>query len=163
MQFVWIWPSLKLCRLVKGQWIVWCLKLFFLTFFKLYHDGQCIYPCFLEVLLTSTPYSILSSHWLLSHITIVKLMGSGERGMNPVAMTIINSRKEYTSWGLNQQPPVLKSYTQPPELWGSLLVGNGVMPVTNVFSLTLCHISTTFNDPEKESVIKHCRKRRKCL
>ena len=45
------------------------------------------------------------SHWLLSHITIVKTMDSGERGMNPVAMTIINPWKEYwPSPGSNQQP-----------------------------------------------------------
>ena len=34
-------------------------------------------------------------HWMLSHVTIVETMDSGERGMNPVAMTIINPRKEY--------------------------------------------------------------------
>ena len=46
-------------------------------------------------------------------------MDSNERGMNSVAITIINSRKEY--WpilGSNQQPPVLKSATLPTELWG---------------------------------------------
>ena len=35
------------------------------------------------------------SHWLLSHITIVETMDRGERGMNPVAMTIFSPRKEY--------------------------------------------------------------------
>ena len=46
-------------------------------------------------------------------------MDSGERGMNPVAMTIINPRKEYwPSRGSNQRPPVLKSATLPTELWG---------------------------------------------
>ena len=40
--------------------------------------------------------------------------------MNPVAMTIINPRKEYwLSRGLNQRPPVLKSATLLTELWGS--------------------------------------------
>ena len=35
-------------------------------------------------------------------------MDSDERGMNPVAMTIISPRKEYwPTWGSNQQPPVL--------------------------------------------------------
>ena len=34
-------------------------------------------------------------------------MASGERGMNPVAMTIINSRKEYwQSQGSNKRPPL---------------------------------------------------------
>ena len=47
-------------------------------------------------------------------------MDSGEIGMNPNAMTIINPRKEYRpSRGSNQQPPVLKSCTLPTELWGS--------------------------------------------
>ena len=48
------------------------------------------------------------------------LTDSGERGMNPVAMTIINPRKEYwPSRGSNQRPPILKSATLPTELWGS--------------------------------------------
>ena len=49
-------------------------------------------------------------------------MNSGDRGMNPVAMTIINPRKEY--WPCrrsNQRPPVLKSCTLPTELWGSAI------------------------------------------
>ena len=32
----------------------------FSTEFQLDHGGQCIYPCFLEIILTSTPYNILS-------------------------------------------------------------------------------------------------------
>ena len=31
------------------------------------------------------------SHWLLSHITIVETTDSGERGMNPVTMTIFKN------------------------------------------------------------------------
>ena len=58
------------------------------------------------------------SHWLLSHITIVETMDSGERGMNPVLMTIINPPKKYLlSQGSNQRPSVLKSATLPTELW----------------------------------------------
>ena len=46
-------------------------------------------------------------------------MDSGERGINPVTMTIFNPQKEYwLSHGLNQQPPVLKSCVPPTELWG---------------------------------------------
>ena len=46
-------------------------------------------------------------------------MDSVERGMNPVAMTIINPRKEYwPSRGSKQPPPVLKSTTLPTELLG---------------------------------------------
>ena len=44
---------------------------------------------------------------------------SGERGMNPVAMTVINPCKEYwLSQGLNQPPPVLKPATLQIERWG---------------------------------------------
>ena len=51
--------------------------------------------------------------------TIVETMDSDERGMNPVAITIINTWKEYwPCWGSNQRPPVLKSATLPTELWG---------------------------------------------
>ena len=50
-------------------------------------------------------------------------MQSGERGKNPVAMTTINPRKEYCpSRGSNQRLHVLKSCTQPTELWGSALI-----------------------------------------
>ena len=62
------------------------------------------------------------SNWQLSHITIVEITDSGERGMNPVAMTIINPRKEYCpSRESNQRPPALKSATLPTELKGSYL------------------------------------------
>ena len=47
-------------------------------------------------------------------------MESGERGMNSVALTIINLRKEYRpSRGSNQWLPVLKSCALPNELRGS--------------------------------------------
>ena len=53
---------------------------------------------------------IFPSNWLLSHITIIETMDRSEREMNPVAMTIINPRKEYwPSWGSNQHSPVLKT------------------------------------------------------
>ena len=43
--------------------------------------------------------------------------------MNPVAMTIINPRKEYwPSRGSNQQPPVLKSATLLTELWARFII-----------------------------------------
>ena len=59
------------------------------------------------------------SHRRLSHITIVETEDCGERGMNPVAMTIINPRKEYwPSRGSNQRPRVPKSATLPTELLG---------------------------------------------
>ena len=83
---------------------------------------QCTYQCFPRVLLTIIPQYVticFPSHFLLSHTTIVETMNSGERGMNPVAMTIINPRKEYwPSRRSNQRPPFLKSDTLPTELWG---------------------------------------------
>ena len=36
---------------------------------------------------------LLSSHFVLSHITTVETMERSVTGMNPVAMTIINPRK----------------------------------------------------------------------
>ena len=45
--------------------------------------------------------------------------------MNPVAMTIINTRKEYwPSRGSNQPPPVRKSSTLPTDLWARCFVFN---------------------------------------
>ena len=73
-------------------------------------------------------YSILYNR-LLSHIIIVETMDSGERGMNPVAMTIINLRKEYwPSRGSNQRLSVLKFCKQPTELSGL-----GITRIENVF------------------------------
>ena len=62
-------------------------------------------------------------------------MDSVERGMNPVAITTFNLRKEYLpSRGSNQRPPVLKSCAQPTELWGGLAytVEND-KPIVSVF------------------------------
>ena len=56
--------------------------------FQLYCGGQCIYPCFPGVLLTSTPHNILSKPLAAFPLN------SRESGMNPVAMTIINPGKE---------------------------------------------------------------------
>ena len=62
---------------------------------------------FLEFFLPVLRTMFLASRWLLSHITIVETTESGERGMNPVTMTIINPRKEYwPSRGLNKRPPL---------------------------------------------------------
>ena len=47
-------------------------------------------------------------------------MDGGERGTNPVEMTIINHRKKYwPSRGSNRRLPVLKSCTLPTKLCGS--------------------------------------------
>ena len=82
--------------------------------------SQCTYPCFPGVLLTSTPHNILSKPLTAFPQNHCETTDRGERGMNPVAMTIINPLKGYwPSRGSNQQPPVLKSTTLPTELWGS--------------------------------------------
>ena len=50
----------------------------------------------LSLLCLSPPnYIYIPSHWLLSYIAIVEAMNSGKWEMNPVAITIINRRKEY--------------------------------------------------------------------
>ena len=90
----------------------------FSTEFRLYRGGQCTYPCLSGVLLTRTPHNILSKPLAaFRRLTIVETMESGEKEMNPVAMTINNPRKEYwPSHGSNQRPPVLKSCTLPTKL-----------------------------------------------
>ena len=67
---------------------------------RLSQGSQCTYASFPEILLTSILLNTLLSHWLLSHVTIVDTMDSGERGMNPFAMTIINPRKTLTEPGI---------------------------------------------------------------
>ena len=68
---------------------------------------------FLPILRTK----FFQSHWLLSSITVVETMDSSERGMDPVAMIIINPQKEYwSSLGSNQRLPDRKSCVQLTEL-----------------------------------------------
>ena len=69
--------------------------------------------------------TVLHKIFFPSHITIFKTMDSSERGMDPATKTTINPWKEFSlSWGLNQQPPVLKSLVLLTELWGlARLVG----------------------------------------
>ena len=51
-------------------------------------------------------------------------MDTGERGMNPVATTIINPWKEYwLSWGSKQRHLILKSGTLPTAM-GQSILGN---------------------------------------
>ena len=72
--------------------IVWFLTLFSKVF-QLHSDSSA--PIHPGVPLIGPLHNILQSHWLLSHITIVETMDCSKRGMNPVATTIINPRKEY--------------------------------------------------------------------
>ena len=56
--------------------------------------------------------------------------------MNPVAMTIINPRKEYwPSQRSHQRPPVLKSATLPTQLQGSALENRQITTLASIKSL----------------------------
>ena len=68
----------------------------FSTVFHLYrgvpvHLSMLFYSC----LTSTTPHNILFKPPAGSPITIVETMDSGEKGMDLVAMTIINPRKKY--------------------------------------------------------------------
>ena len=91
---------------------------------------------FPEFLLPVPRTIFFPSHWLLSHITIVETTENGERGVNPVAMTIINPRKEYwQSCGSNQCPSVLKSATLPTELWTSAKVTPSILHNQTIYQV----------------------------
>ena len=99
---------------------LYCDERRFQQYFSFIAAASALIHAFLEFFQPVLNTIIFPSHWLLSHVTIVETTDSGERGMNPVAMTIINPRKEYCpSRGSNQRPPVLKSATLLTELWGS--------------------------------------------
>ena len=119
------------------------------------------------------------SHWLLPHLTNVETTDSSERGMNPVAMTIINPRKEYwPSQGSNQRPPVLNSQTLPTELWRSALndasyrLSYGARHQTIIISL---QVEIVINRNDKVNILfmkkflfdmkgrKHCGENRELL
>ena len=122
------WTLKKVCHLVSFVFqshtcwlIVWCFTPFS-TVIQLKWQPVHLSLSSLKPVL-HTIYVFFSNHWLPSNITIVETTNSSERGMNPVAMTIINPQKEYwLNRGSNQQPPVLKSAMQPTELCGSAVV-----------------------------------------
>ena len=87
----------------------------FSTVFQLYHGGQCTCLWFPGVLLTSTVHNIISKPRAAFPNNHCR---NNERGMNPVAMTIINPRKEYWPSQGSDQRPVLKSAVLPTDLWG---------------------------------------------
>ena len=60
------------------------------SLFQSHRDGQRTYSCFPGVLFTGTLHNTLSNPLAASHIAIVKTLDSDERGVNHVAMTIIN-------------------------------------------------------------------------
>ena len=94
--------------------IVW--KLYFNPLFNIFFSyigvgRDSIHP-FLEFFLPVLFTIFFQSYWLLFYSTINETMDSSERGMNPVAMIIINSQEKYwpsSEW--DKQPPVLKFCT----------------------------------------------------
>ena len=71
-------------------------------------DCQCIYSCLPGIPFISAANNILSKALLLCHKTIVRTMDRGERGMNPVTLTVIYPWKEnWPGQRLNKGPPVL--------------------------------------------------------
>ena len=85
-------------------------------FFSLYlltYDKYCFRG--LMIVIAITPHNILSKPLAAFPHNHCQTTDSGERGINPVAMTII---KPWPSRGSNQRPPVLKSYTLPTDLFG---------------------------------------------
>ena len=69
------------------------------------------------------------SHWLLSHTTITKTVDKGERGMNPVEMTLINPRKEYLpSWRI-------KPATSCSQVLYAIDLATGTCPIATGFLL----------------------------
>ena len=81
---------------------VWCLTLFS-KLSQLYRGGQFILSMIPGASFTGVHTITFPSHWQLFHVAIVETIDSGERGMNPVAMSIINPRKELVE---NQTPYV---------------------------------------------------------
>ena len=80
--------SLNMLKCIS-RLIVWCFQQYFSYIMV---DSAPIHA-FLEVPELRTIF--FPSLWLLSHITSVETQESGDRGMNPVAITIINNWKEY--------------------------------------------------------------------
>ena len=89
-----------------------------MPFSTLFHlDGsQNTYPCFPGALFRQILRTVFfPSYWLLSHVTTIETIDRGERGINPVARTIINPCKEY--WLSCRSQSVLKSCMLSTELW----------------------------------------------
>ena len=74
---------------------------------------------FLELIQSVLRTIFFPSNCLLSDISIVQTINSGERGINPVAMTNQFSERILAHRGSNQLPHVLKSCALSTELWGS--------------------------------------------
>ena len=97
--------------------IVWYLTLFSVI---MQQPGSAPIHAFLGFFKPVLRTRFFQGQRLLSHITIVETTDSCERGMNPVAMTIINPQKESWPSQGSKQGPVLKSAM----LWG-LVQGEG--------------------------------------
>ena len=91
--------------LSDNRWLIYAVKRRLITLIQLFRDGRCTYPCFPAILFTSTPHKIHSKPLAsLPRNSRRKKMDGSERGINPVAMSVINLRKEYwQSRGSNQR------------------------------------------------------------
>ena len=120
----------------------------FSTVFQLYCGGQCTYSCFPGVLLTSTPHNIISKP--LAAFPHNHCRNGGERGMNTVAVTIINPRKQYwLSWRSNQRPPVLKSATCKTMGYSlKALLGIWLLPMTSDCAFSTNNFMAWHAEPE---------------
>ena len=99
--------------------IVWCLMPFS-TYFSCTEEASAPIHAFLEFSWPVLCSIFFPNHWLLSHINIVKTMDSRERGMNPVAMTIINPWKDY--WPSRRFKPATDLFSSLlTELWSTIL------------------------------------------
>ena len=110
---------------------------------------------------------------LLSHITIVETMYSGERGMNPVAMTIINPRgaKNVRAWdqnsGLLFSSPACYQLSYGAWQWHSNLTRS--TKEKWFYFLSRCSMNLTLSQTRPGFYVsavqvfwKHCGKRRNC-
>ena len=105
--------------LMNTWFIVWCLTPF-QRYFSYTVAASAPMHAFLELFLPVLHKIFFQNHWLDSHISIVDTMDSSERGINPIAMPIVNLRKEYLpSRRFDPAISSLKSSTLSTELWGS--------------------------------------------
>ena len=78
-----------------AEWLMYGAQHFFQHHFSYIAAASAHIHAFPESLLTSTPYNILSKPLAaFYHITVSEKIERGEEGINSIAMTIIDHRKE---------------------------------------------------------------------
>ena len=144
-------------NVIKKVRIVWYrVKCYFQQYFSNIVAASAPIQAFLSAILTNTPHNILSK-LLDAFLHNLCQMDSGERGKNPVAMTIINLRKEYwPKQGSNQRLPVFKSSTLSTVLWDSVTnmgaeESVGIHHFPECLLLTNSHTMTPFDTCGKQA------------